>query len=561
MLTILLAWIYISFLSWIWGILFLQFIKKIAKSDLQFPHFSIICITGLSVITVIAGILSLFIPLGEWWVQFLFIIPCLVLFFKKDSPAFFVALKKELKDLHFFSIILLSACLLLILVMSSWTIIHPDTLGYHAQTIQWIEKYKAVPGLVHLQVRFGYQGLWFVDSALFGFSFTGNEGINLLNSTVLFWFFIFLINRINYNFLKEGKRLYGLLWMALLVISIWSYTQVRLTATSANPDFIATLFILMIVYLLLEKDLKHLDPSTWLLVAFLSLVSVTIKLSVAPILVVAVVPAFLGLVKRKIKLFVTILFISVITLSPFIARNIITTGYIIFPSTSIDVANVDWKYDPELTVNEKNYITAYAKNSGIVVRDEVNVVNKMSPAEWLPTWWQNRSTADKIIMILLVLSFISALLSIKKMLLSGFIPLLVLVTLLTGIIFWFVNAPDPRFGFGSILGFIAVTAYLVFKEKEIFIGKNVLTAILLVSTGSILAYNGYRFVNFFNEDQLLIPLGIEKTEYKTLECDGIKINFPAANKDLGITPVPCTDLDCEKFSPRGNKVEDGFRAK
>lgn len=561
MLTILLAWIYISFLSWIWGILFLQFIKKIEKSDLQFPHFSIICITGLSVITVIAGILSLFIPLGEWWVQFLFIIPCLVLFFKKDSPAFFVALKKELKDLHFFSIILLSACLLLILVMSSWTIIHPDTLGYHAQTIQWIEKYKAVPGLVHLQVRFGYQGLWFVDSALFGFSFTGNEGINLLNSTVLFWFFIFLINRINYNFLKEGKRLYGLLWMALLVISIWSYTQVRLTATSANPDFIATLFILMIVYLLLEKDLKHLDPSTWLLVAFLSLVSVTIKLSVAPILVVAVVPAFLGLVKRKIKLFVTILFISVITLSPFIARNIITTGYIIFPSTSIDVANVDWKYDPELTVNEKNYITAYAKNSGIVVRDEVNVVNKMSPAEWLPTWWQNRSTADKIIMILLVLSFISALLSIKKMLLSGFIPLLVLVTLLTGIIFWFVNAPDPRFGFGSILGFIAVTAYLVFKEKEIFIGKNVLTAILLVSTGSILAYNGYRFVNFFNEDQLLIPLGIEKTEYKTLECDGIKINFPAANKDLGITPVPCTDLDCEKFSPRGNKVEDGFRAK
>ena len=75
--------------------------------------------------------------------------------------------------------------------MSSWTVIHPDTLGYHAQTIQWIEKYKAVPGLAHLHVRFGYQWLWFVDSALFGFSFTGKEGITLLNSTVLFWFFIF----------------------------------------------------------------------------------------------------------------------------------------------------------------------------------------------------------------------------------------------------------------------------------------------------------------------------------------------------------------------------------
>ena len=561
MLITLLVWIYISFLSWMWGILFLQFIKKIIKSELQDPHFSIICITGLSAITVIAATLSLFIPLGEWWVQFLFIIPCLVLFFKKDSPAFFTALKKELQELHFFSIILLSACLLLILLMSSWTIIHPDTLGYHAQTIQWIGKYKAVPGLVHLHVRFGFQGLWFVDTALFGFSFTGKEGITFLNSTVLFWFFIFFINRINYNFFKEGKRLYGFFWTALLVISIWSYTQIRLTATSASPDFIATLFILLIIYLLLEKDLKDPGASTWLLVTFLSLVAVTIKLSVAPILLVGVVPALLGLVKRKIKLSVTILFISIVTFSPFIARNIIATGYIVFPSTSIDVTKVDWKYDPELTVSEKNYITAYAKNSRVVTQDEINAVVKMDPAEWLPTWWQNRSTADKIIMILFALTFISALLSIKKILLSGFIPLLALITLLTGIIFWFINAPDPRFGFGSILGFIAVVSYLNFKEKEIFIGKNVLITILLFVTGLILAYTGYRFVNFFNKDQLLTPLGIEKAGYKTFDCDGIKINFPAADKEFGITPVPCTDLDCEKFSPRGNKVEDGFRAK
>jgi len=560
MLTTLLAWIYISFLSWMWGILFLQFIKKTTRNELQLPHFSIICITGLSAITVIAAILSLFIPLGGWWVQFLFIIPCLVLFFKKDSPAFFAALKKELEYLHFFSIILLSACLLLILVMSSWTIIHPDTLGYHAQTIQWIEKYKAVPGLAHLHVRFGYQWLWFVDSALFGFSFTGKEGITFLNSTVLFWFFIFLINRINYNFLKDGKRLYGLLWTALLVISMWSYTQVRLTATSASPDFIAALFTLVTIYLLLEKDRNHPDASTWLLVSFLALVAVTIKLSVAPILLVAVVPALLGLVKRKIKLSFTILFISIVTLFPFIARNIITSGYIVFPLTFIDVTNVDWKNDLTLTLNEKNYVTAYAKKPGVIT-SEISAVNKMDLAEWLPTWWQNRSTADKIIMILLVLSFISAILSIKKILLSGFIPILVLITLLTGIIFWFVNAPDPRFGFGSILGFIGVVSYLVLKEKEIFTGKNLLIAILVLVTGSILAYTGYRFVNFFNKDQLLTPLGIEKSAFQASDCEGIRINTPIDGKDFGVTPVPCTDLNCEKFSPRGNEIKDGFKAR
>ena len=98
--------------------------------------------------------------------------------------------------------------------------------------------------------------------------------------------------------------------MSLLFITMWSYTQVRLTATSASPDFIATLLIWAIIYLLLEKNLKHLAASDWLLVAFLSLVAATIKLSVAPVLLIIAVPALLGLVKRKIKLFSTILFIS-----------------------------------------------------------------------------------------------------------------------------------------------------------------------------------------------------------------------------------------------------------
>ena len=561
MLVTLLAWIYITFLCWTWGVLFLQLIKRITKADLKFPHFSIICITGLSAITIIAAMLSLIIPLGSWWVQFFFIIPCISLFFQKNIPLFFTSLKKEFSTLHLVSFILLSACLLLVLVMSSWTIVHPDTLGYHAQTIQWIEKYKAVPGLVHLHVRFGYQGLWFIDCALFGFSFAAKAGITFLNSTVLLWFFIFMVNRIDFNFFKQGNKIYGLLWIVLLTLSMWSYTQVRLTATSASPDFVATLFILAVIYLLIEKNQKHLTPPDWLLVAFLSVVAVTIKLSVAPLLLITAVSALHGLAKGKIKIFSAVLAISTMTLTPFIARNIITTGYTVFPSTFIDVANVDWKYSDKLTVNEKSYITAYAKKPGVVTKEEIDAVSKMSPPEWFPGWWQNRSTADKAIMILLPLSFFTGLLSIKKITRSGFIPLLILITMLTGIIFWFLNAPDPRFGFGSILGFIGAIAYLTLHEKEISINKTLLLSIMLISIGGVIAYTGYRFINFFSTDQILTPMGIERSTFKTFDCDGIKINTPIGGKDFGVTPVPCTDLDCEKFSPRGIEVKDGFRAK
>ena len=48
----------------------LRLLKTFFKDDLfVFPDFSIICLTGLTIVTVIAGILSLFIPLGGWQVQ------------------------------------------------------------------------------------------------------------------------------------------------------------------------------------------------------------------------------------------------------------------------------------------------------------------------------------------------------------------------------------------------------------------------------------------------------------------------------------------------------------
>jgi len=560
MLTTLLAWIYISFLCWMWGILVLRLINKTTKNELRFPHFGIICLAGLSAITVFASILSLMIPLGTWWVQFLFIVPCLVLFFKQDSPSFFAALKNEFQSLHRLSKILLYACLLLILVMTTWTVIHPDTLGYHAQTIQWIEKYKAIPGLVHLHVRFGYQGLWFDDCALFGFSFTGIQGITFLNSTAISWFLIFVINRINYHFFINGKKAFGLLWMALFFLCMWSYTQVRLTATSASPDFIATIFICTIIYLLLEKEQNRLGAADWMLITFLALVAVTIKLSVAPILLIAAVATLFFLVKRKIKLSFTILIISVIILAPFVARNIITSGYVAFPSTYPDIADVDWKYSRSLTASEKDYITAYAKKQG-VVEGEITIVNKMKATEWIPVWWKNRSVADQCIIMLLLSSFLAALLSAKKVIRSGFIPKVALLTMLAGIIFWFMTAPDPRFGFGFILGFIGTIVYLIFKEKDISVTKNASLLLLSVTLLLILIYTGYRFMNFFKQDQLLTPLGIEKNEYSSFECDGIKVNSPPGGKDFGITPIPCTDLGCEKFSLRGDNIENGFRAK
>ena len=456
--------------------------------------------------------------------------------------------------------ILLSLLLLLILVMGSWVIVHPDTLGYHAQTIQWIEKYKAVPGLVHLHVRFGYQGLWFVDCALFDFSFTGKQGITFLNTTVLFWFLIFIVNRIDYNFFKSGKRVYGLLWLGLLALSLSSYTQTRLTATSASPDFIATVFVLLITYLVFEKGIKRPATAEWIVLGVVSIVAVTIKLSVAPVLLIALSAVVLFLSRKNYRSLFFLLVIGSVAFFAFVTRNIITSGYVAFPQTTIDIASVDWKYDTERTAEEKNYITAYAKKQGVVTKSEIDTVNQMTAAGWLPGWWKNRSFADKTIFVLLLISLFAALIFLKRIIHSGFTFLLVLMTMVTGIVFWFINAPDPRFGFGFILGFITSIAYMTLKERDISISNNLIKIILIGFCLGTSTYVVYRISNFFNSGQLVAPSGIPSSPYRTIDCGGIKFNSPIT-AEFGTTPVPCTDLGCEHFTSRGNSVDDGFGPK
>ena len=83
----------------------------------------------------------------------------------------------------------------------------------------------------------------------------------------------------------------------------------------------------------------------------------------------------------------------------------------------------------------------------------------------------------------------------------------------------------------------------------------------MISSVAVLSYTGYRFISFFEKDQWLKPLGIERTEYRSFDCNGIMINTPSNSNDFGTTPIPCTDLSCDKFIPRGTKITDGFRAK
>jgi hypothetical protein len=87
-----------------------------------------------------------------------------------------------------------------------------------------------------------------------------------------------------------------------------------------------------------------------------------------------------------------------------------------------------------------------------------------------------------------------------------------------------------------------------------------MVAVIVSFSVATIAYTGYRFINFFRPAQTIVPLGIPQSEYRSFYCGSIRINTPVTD-EFGAIPVPCTDLRCDSFIPRGDQVEEGFKAK
>ena len=561
MLLILISCIYISFLCWTWGLATCNLVERMTRETLSLS-FSLTCLMGMVTITVLAGIISIWLPLGGLYIQLLFLIPALLIAFQKSTTARF---RKHLRNfrqvnkavLYFF----ISAALLL-LIMGSWVIYHPDTLAYHLQLIKWIEEYKVVPGLVHLDGRYGFQSSWFVSCALFRFNFTNSGALTYINITILIWYLLFIITRINYSFFMKPAHSNRLFWFILVLFNFWGYTQIRLTATSASPDFIAFIFIGAIFYLLLSTRESRSTASVWVLILLLTAFTFTIKFSTIPIVIIGFFALFRLIQLKKLKLLTITCICSLLIVLPYQARNLITSGYPFYPSTFSDFFNVDWKYSTDSAIQQEKYVTTYARTRGGDSAEKIDRILAMSINEWGPTWWSNLSLADKIIIILAVISILTCLLFIKKIVRSSDAMKVALITALTGTLFWFIKAPDPRFGLGfiMILPFLTCLAFTNSFGSASLLRKLALW-VLLISGLSLNIYSAYRIRSYFTPKQLIQTAGIEKPIFKTVACEGNEYQLGDEDNPCGDAPIPCVYDSCQRFLQRGKTIREGFRSR
>jgi hypothetical protein len=569
MITALLCWMYVTLICLVWGSIFIKVLAKkfIVISDKT--EFSIVCLAGLSVVGVIAFYLSIFIPL-DWKAHCIILFPVLIYCLaEKNRNNLKQQIVSAFKSFSIHAYSLLSVCILMTLIISADKIIHPDTLAYHAQSVLWFQKYKAVPGIVHLRLELGFQSFWFASQAIFNPA--GNR-INFffLGGCVVSWYLIFVIKKIDALFFKQhfittesGNLKWG--WLLLLIYSLLSWTQVRLTTASASPDFIVSLLILAAIYIFYQSSSDRINKKSYfVLAAIFSCVAFITKLSSVAIILLPLITIIYFLFHKNFKGAAFISVIAGIIIIPLFVRNFIASGYLFYPSSYPDFFSPDWKLKIADAHKLQQYISAYARYP--VAFDEADKNLHLSFKEWIPVWWKHLVTADQILLCITGATGILNIIFFKSLLkkLNDKYFAVIFFIAFSGSLLWFIKAPDPRFGTGFLIALI-YALYLPLREKTDSLVNKIKPLAYKGATWLLIliisAYSFYRLYTFFKPAEIFYPAGIEKVNYTEIDYNKIKINLVTDSTGCGLTPVPCITDSSQNFIPRGEMITDGFKEK
>ncbi len=533
------------------GIFF--FINIIRKTEDIQPLVNFL--TGFIILSVFLNYYSIYFPINLKTL-FYFLILLILLALKNYRELIkYLAFVREFNKMDYFLFVLL---ICFISFFGANGIRNFDSTLYHVQSIKWISEFPVVPGLGNLHSRFAFNSMFFPVSSLFSLNLIATKDwlIFPLNAVLFFVYLIWQYFNIKNSFEEEDKAkvIFIVLMVFLPVIYLLKW------ASSPTPDFAcAILGMIILQWILFENNSVYANRRIIIIGTIIT--AITFKLSFAPMLVL--IPLFL-LQKRWLVDIPKISFLGIFISIPFLIRNYFLSGYLFYPFSAMDVFNPDWKIPIELVKAEEESIKAWA----IQPNNNPEEILKMSVFEWFPSWVMGM---DHLMKLLLFVCILFLIFGITTFILRKNGPDIRWVFFI-GItfLFWFLQAPDPRFIYGII--FFTVAYFMYWFSRNLFLlfpkisfKLYILTFILgfLGLTGSIY----FKTVLSYRENlsQFVFPSAFykdfEKPVIKEYESP-FRYFAPEKNGNCFNAPLPCaTGVLEENIELRGTTLAAGFRVR
>ncbi len=259
--------------------------------------------------------------------------------------------------------------------------------------------------------------------------------------------------------------------------------------------------------------------------------------------------------KPRIKSLVWFVMTAIFIGLPFIARNVIISGYLLYPMEKIDLFNVDWKVPKEIVRIDRFEISSYAKS--MQEHEELSG----SIRTWLQAWFRELGLVERLFFIISV--FMIALIAVN-VIKQAVEKRLDERALLAGVgvisyIYWFLMAPNMRYGIVNL--FLVSALALGFYAKEP--AHSTYCVLIFICAVSLLPL---KEGVLYTRTNLIYP-----DDYKRYECKEAVVYTPSGNEVIvympregdqsGVDVFPESPTADGKFLMlRGESLKEGFRA-
>jgi hypothetical protein len=344
------------------------------------------------------------------------------------------------------------------------------------------------------------------------------------------------------------------------------FTVLPSEISSPGTDLPVVLLIWFIAVAWLERSRRGIhgpgihDLSLFILVLF----SITIKLSAAPLLILAALVG-ISVLHRPVQIGKLVI-VAVVFLTPWFARSVIQSGYLVYPVAALDIFQVNWKVPSSDANVERDAIVAYAR----LPRLERSEVLAMPTNVWLRQWFANLTLNRKLMLGLAVLSpfLLIGILTVETLWRERFriwnIYLMqVYVTALLGGIYWLFTAPDFRFGYGFLMLLILIPLLLPVTWISRELNSRTRLLPIAVVTGLIL-FQVVFLVRSFQPatflQRVLLPLNypVFPSEPCALKDRKVLCASEISYNECWYDPFPCIPFPRPEVEFRGKTLQEGF---
>ncbi len=563
MITILLSWLVIAGISYLSGHFILTILSKFLKTD-SGNSFTLTCLSGLAFLAMVCSWISFFSGINDWvfiGISYLTII-WFIFNFKKikyNVSNFKLAISSTPKIL----IIFFAFAGIVLLVYSASPSKCYDEGLYYLQNIKWTYTYPLVPGLSNLECRLGFNSSWHLLAALFSFPFALGYMLDDINGFVYLLCVLYAIGGIK-KLLKKDFHVSHFLSAAMVLPGILFYSSIMGPAA----DLSVTLFVWIIIILFVEKiDQKTMDKIDlrfiliWLFSSFL----ITVKLSAITILILPAYLLFLTLRQKHWKAILVLFSMSLLVTIPWLIRNVVLTGFLLYPLPVLNIFQVDWK----IPMSELNHLNAAIEGWARLGNNNYDQINAMPFISWVPKWFAQKRIYDKLIIVIFFLSILRLMFFYLKKYkkISGRRHLFIVVfTIFISLVLWFLKAPDLRFAYAYMICFIVISLSLVYRNSMINLTPKILklgfvgSGFLAFSMMLMVLYVLNKESSYSATAMLLKPAAYPTPLFQELKVDGHPVFVPKGFQCWD-GPLPCQlQLIQHPYHFRGKTLAEGFRA-